>query len=105
MSYLERLREAEKILESGPPPSAKSAKTPLEPTSGTFVTTPPCPFRDFFSDSAIVSCDDCRHYRPDPVGHGGLGHCLTEAPESQRPGSLWPGSRLFCASFAGGEKP
>lgn len=52
MSYLERLREAEKILESGPPPSAKSAKTPLEPTSGTFGTTPPGPFQDFFSDSA-----------------------------------------------------
>lgn len=47
----------------------------------------------------LVSCDDCRHYRPDPVGHGGLGHCLTEAPESRRIGSLWPGSRLFCSSF------
>lgn len=48
---------------------------------------------------SLVSCDDCRHYRPDPVGHGGLGHCLTEAPESRRIGSLWPGSRLFCSSF------
>jgi hypothetical protein len=46
-----------------------------------------------------VRCAECAHYRPDPLGWGGMGECVIAAPASLRPGSLWPGSEVECEQW------
>ena len=46
--------------------------------------------------AALVACRTCGHYVPNPRGFGGLGRCLTSAPASKRPGSLWPRGEIVC---------
>jgi hypothetical protein len=47
-----------------------------------------------------VACAECRSYRPDQHGFGGLGSCRASAPASKRPGSLWPNSKIRCNVYA-----
>ncbi len=65
MSYLERLRLAEKNGERPPPPSVESAETPLKATFGTLDTSPPRPFLGFFPRCGPGASPQ----RPGPGGH------------------------------------
>ncbi len=62
----------------------------LEPDAPHHLEQPPTP------GPAPVSCASCGHYVPNPRGFGGLGRCLTSAPASKRPGSLWPRGEIVC---------
>jgi hypothetical protein len=47
-------------------------------------------------------CARCSHWRADTINpSGGLGHCLTGAPASRRPGSCWPwlDAEIRCREF------
>lgn len=45
-----------------------------------------------------VSCADCRHFTPDPVGHGGIGQCAAGGPpQGQMP--AYPHATRQCGQF------
>lgn len=46
----------------------------------------------------LVSCAECRHFVPDPLGDGGgIGACVIEAPAAMRPTiSLYPHALRVC---------
>lgn len=53
------------------------------------------------AQTAPASCGICAHFQRDPINPpGGMGQCLIDAPESRRPGTLWPTGAVECKSFA-----
>lgn len=54
--------------------------------------------------AATAVCAACLHWTPNPTSPAtGLGRCLTDAPASRRPGSLWPwlvDAEVRCREFA-----
>jgi hypothetical protein len=56
---------------------------------------------DYHPSPVAASCGICAHFQRDPINPpGGMGRCLINAPESRRPGTLWPTGAVECTSFA-----